>query len=168
MVVSARGNTASLLTLLEALAQQTLTDFEAVIVDNDPPGPVRPIGQALDGSGPWPFTLRVLFEPLPGLSAGRNRGICAARGRFVAITDPDIVPEPGWLQALVACAEQEDVFAVGGRTAVEYPEGRWCRCRRRCGSATAPSSGPTAGRWPRGRTGSPAATCSSTVGRRLS
>lgn len=123
VVVSARGNTASLLNLLEALGQQTLTAFEAVIVDNDPPDPVRPIGRALDGSGPWPFPLRVLYEPQPGLSAGRNRGICAARGRFVAITDPDIVPDPGWLEALVACAEQEGVFAVGGRTIVEYPQG---------------------------------------------
>jgi glycosyltransferase involved in cell wall biosynthesis len=93
-----------------------------VVVDNDPPGPVRPIADAVR-DGDWPFRVRVLYEPTPGLSAGRNRGICAARGRYVAITDPDITPEPQWLQTLVTAIEEEDVFAVGGRTVVDYPGG---------------------------------------------
>ncbi|MFI9617102.1 glycosyltransferase [Streptomyces sp. NPDC052023] len=125
VVVSARGNTQSVRNLLDALAQQTLptAQLEAVIVDNDLPGPVRPIADAVRDSD-WPFTVRVLYEPTPGLSAGRNRGICAARGRYVAVTDPDITPEPGWLQALVTAIEEEDVFAVGGRTHVTYPGGQ--------------------------------------------
>ncbi|MDH6604504.1 glycosyltransferase involved in cell wall biosynthesis [Streptomyces sp. SAI-208] len=125
VVVSARGNTAGLKSLLAALSQQTLpaARFEAVIVDNDLPGPIRPIADAIR-DGDWPFTVRVLYEPTPGLSAGRNRGICAARGQYVAITDPDITPEPGWLQALVTAIEEEKVFAVGGRTHVTYPGGQ--------------------------------------------
>ncbi len=124
VVVSVRGNTAQLRNLLDALARQSLaTDrFEAVVVDNDLPGPVRPIANGVR-EGTWPFAVRVLYEPTPGLSAGRNRGICAARGRYVAITDPDITPEPEWLQALVTAIEEEKVFAVGGRTIVEYPGG---------------------------------------------
>jgi len=124
VVVSARGNTARLRNLLDALARQSLPAdrFEAVVVDNDLPGPVRPIAEAVR-DGDWPFAVRVLYEPTPGLSAGRNRGICAARGRYVAITDPDITPEPEWLRTLVAAIEEEKVFAVGGRTVVEYPGG---------------------------------------------
>ncbi|WP_158575923.1 glycosyltransferase [Streptomyces corynorhini] len=124
VVVSARGNTAALRNLLDALARQSLpaAELEAVVVDNDPPGPVRPVADAVRG-GDWPFRVRVLYEPTPGLSAGRNRGICAARGRYVAITDPDITPEPEWLQTLVTAIEEEKVFAVGGRTVVEYPGG---------------------------------------------
>ena len=99
-----------------------VTALEAVVVDNDPPGPARPIAAVLRENS-WPFRLRVLYEPTPGLSAGRNRGICAARGRYVAITDPDITPEPQWLQALVTAAREEKVFAVGGRTVVDYPGG---------------------------------------------
>ncbi|MFD7409225.1 glycosyltransferase [Streptomyces sp. NPDC059866] len=125
VVVSARGNTQSVRNLLNALAQQTLpaAQLEAVVVDNDPPGPVRPIAEAVRDVD-WPFPVRVLYEPTPGLSAGRNRGICAARGQYVAITDPDITPEPGWLQALVNAIEEEKVFAVGGRTNVTYPGGQ--------------------------------------------
>ncbi|MFE2534948.1 glycosyltransferase [Streptomyces sp. NPDC059371] len=125
VVVSACGNTRKIRKLLDALAQQTLptAQFEAVVVDNDRPGPIRPIQDAIR-DGNWPFTVRVLYEPTPGLSAGRNRGICAARGPYVAITDPDITPDPDWLQALLAAIEEEQVFAVGGRTTVEYPGGQ--------------------------------------------
>ncbi|GAB3162289.1 hypothetical protein GCM10027258_81130 [Amycolatopsis stemonae] len=125
IVVSARGNTAAVRSLLDALAAQTLPAgrMEAVVVDNDLPGPVRPIAEIARDAGTWPMPVRVLYEPTPGLSAGRNRGICAARGRYVAITDPDITPEPGWLKTLLAAVEQEQVFAVGGRTIVDYPQG---------------------------------------------
>ncbi|MFC5201369.1 glycosyltransferase [Streptomyces kaempferi] len=125
VVVSARGNTENIRSLLDTLAQQTLpaAQLEALVVDNDPPGPVRPIADAVR-DGNWPFPVRVLYEPTPGLSAGRNRGICAARGTYIAITDPDITPEPGWLQALVTAIEEEQVFAVGGRTHVTYPGGQ--------------------------------------------
>ncbi|MFE1987655.1 glycosyltransferase [Streptomyces mirabilis] len=125
VVVSARGNTQHVRNLLDALAQQTLSAdlLEAVVIDNDLPGPVRPVTGAVR-DGIWPFAMRVLYEPTPGLSAGRNRGICAARGRYVAVTDPDITPEPGWLSTLVTAIEEEKVFAVGGRTDVLYPGGQ--------------------------------------------
>ncbi|WP_331740637.1 glycosyltransferase (plasmid) [Streptomyces sp. NBC_00015] len=125
VVVSARGNTQHIRNLLDALAQQTLSAdlVEAVVVDNDLPGPVRPVADAVR-DGNWPFAVRVLYEPTPGLSAGRNRGICAARGRYIAVTDPDITPEPAWLSTLVTAIEEEKVFAVGGRTDVAYPGGQ--------------------------------------------
>ncbi|MGH3245682.1 MAG: glycosyltransferase family 2 protein [Trebonia sp.] len=124
VVVSARGNAGSLAALLTALAGQAieLTGVEAVIVDNDPPGHGRVAAQV--AARGWPFPVRVLAEPRPGLSAGRNRGICAARGEFIALTDPDIVPAPGWLASLLAAAREENAFAVGGRTTVRYAEGQ--------------------------------------------
>lgn len=93
-----------------------------VAVDNDPPGTRRPIA-AVVGQARTLFELRVVHEPEPGLSAGRNRGICAARGRYIAVTDPDITPDPDWLATLVDTADTEGVFAVGGRTTVDYAEG---------------------------------------------
>jgi GT2 family glycosyltransferase len=125
VVVSVRGNAGSLAALLAALAGQEtgLADMEAVIVDNDPPGPDRPATRAAAARA-WPFPVRVVAEPRPGLSAGRNRGICAARGDYIAITDPDIVPAPGWLRALLTAAREEQAFAVGGRTTVDYTGGQ--------------------------------------------
>ncbi|ALO99898.1 hypothetical protein SHL15_8977 [Streptomyces hygroscopicus subsp. limoneus] len=125
MVVSARGSTANVRGLLNALAAQTLPgeQMEAVVADNDLPGPVRPVADAVRDGG-WPFPVRVLYEPTPGLNAGRNRGICAARGRYIAITAPTSPRERGWLQALVGAIEEEKAFAVGGRTIVQYPGGQ--------------------------------------------
>lgn len=124
VVVSARGNTTAIRVLLGALARQSLPGelLEVVLVDNDLPGPVRPIADGVRDTA-CPFPVRVLYEPTPGLSAGRNRGICAARGRYIAITDPDITPDPRWLQTLLTAVEEEKVFAVGGRTVVDYPGG---------------------------------------------
>ncbi|WP_181800355.1 glycosyltransferase [Streptomyces ipomoeae] len=152
VVVSARGNTQNVRDLLDALAKQTLsaTQMEAVVVDNDLPGPVRPIADAVR-DGDWPFPVRVLYEPTPGLSAGRNRGICAARGQYVAITDPDITPDPGWLQALVTAIEEETVFAVGGRTDVEYPGGQvtaLTKALRECHGAVDWPEGREVAEWP--------------------
>lgn len=124
VVVSARGNAMAVRQLLDALARQSLPvdQMEVIVVDNDLPGPHRPLRGVLSG-GAWPFAWRMLYESLPGLSAGRNRGICAARGEYIAITDPDITPEPQWLATLLAAVQEEGVFAVGGRTIVEYPQG---------------------------------------------
>ncbi|WP_108999228.1 glycosyltransferase [Streptomyces rishiriensis] len=97
--------------------------MEAVVVGSDLPGPVRPVADAVR-DGDRPFPVRVLYEPTPGLSAGRNRGICAARGRYSAITDPDITSASGRLQALADAIEEEKVFAVGGRTTVQHPGGQ--------------------------------------------
>lgn len=124
VVVSARGNGQSVRVLLARLAEQTLPPerIEAVIVDNDPLRRRGAVRTAVE-SGSWPFPVRVLHEPRPGASGGRNRGIRAARGRFVALTDPDITPRPGWLEALVSAAVAEGAAVVGGKVVTFYPDG---------------------------------------------
>jgi hypothetical protein len=125
VVISARGNAGSLTALLAALSGQTIApaETEVVIVDNDPPGRAGQAGQ-IAAVRAWPFPVRVVGETRPGLSAGRNRGICAARGDYIALTDPDIIPDPGWLNGLLTAAREENAFAVGGRTSVQYTEGQ--------------------------------------------
>jgi glycosyltransferase involved in cell wall biosynthesis len=41
----------------------------------------------------------LLTEPRPGSYRARNTGLAAATGAFVAFTDADCIPTPGWLEA---------------------------------------------------------------------
>jgi GT2 family glycosyltransferase len=49
-----------------------------------------------------------------GPAAARNRGSLAARGRFLAFTDDDCAPAPGWLSALMARLKTDPDAMIGG------------------------------------------------------
>ncbi|RKG77584.1 glycosyltransferase family 2 protein [Corallococcus sp. CA049B] len=88
-VVIATYNRLPLITrLLQQLAGQTLPpeDFEVVVVDD---------GSASDVKGPLsalklPYTLRVEVQQNAGAAAARHRGVLAARGATVLVTDDDM------------------------------------------------------------------------------
>jgi glycosyltransferase involved in cell wall biosynthesis len=83
---------------LRALAQQgyPAEQFEVIAVDN---GSTPLVARALAAQYP-----RVVFahEPTPGSYAARNRGIQLARGKIIAFTDSDCIPDPDWIESGVA------------------------------------------------------------------
>ena len=73
-------------------------DFEVLVVDNRPsdPSTKQAVAELEDPR------LRVVDEPVKGLSAARNRGVVEARHDVVAFTDDDVVVDPQWLRWLTA------------------------------------------------------------------
>jgi glucosyl-dolichyl phosphate glucuronosyltransferase len=49
-----------------------------------------------------------------GLSGARNTGIDRAEGDVVVFLDDDAYADPGWLQSLLACYDDESVLGAGG------------------------------------------------------
>lgn len=85
-----------------SLRAQTLTDFEALVVDDG----------STDGSGDvaavaWGDDLRfrLIRQGNAGLSAARNAGLALARGQWLAFLDGDDAYEPGFLHTLLRGAQ---------------------------------------------------------------
>jgi glycosyltransferase involved in cell wall biosynthesis len=97
VVVCTLGREPRLRGTARAVLEQTHRNLEFVVVDNDPASG-RTSGLLADIHDP---RLRVVTQPVPGLSAARNAGLEAARGRLVAYTDDDAVPEETWVERLV-------------------------------------------------------------------
>lgn len=112
----------SLRRLLTALAEGT----------GPAPGRVLVVDDRGDRTGPLPLPEGggIEVEVVPGRAAGpaaaRNLGWRRATAGWVAFLDDDVVPEPGWSEALVRDLEglPDDVAASQGRVRVPMPAGR--------------------------------------------
>jgi glycosyltransferase involved in cell wall biosynthesis len=83
---------------LQALAAQTDTDFELLVVDNGSTDDTAAIARAFVA----PFPVHVLVEPEKGVGCAVDTGFrhaIAAGATMLARTDADCLPRPGWLAA---------------------------------------------------------------------
>jgi succinoglycan biosynthesis protein ExoM len=90
---------APLARLLESLARQKLppgVGVEVIVVDDDPDGSAAPVARRF-AEGPHP--VHYLVGGQRNLARARNRGVEAARGRWLAFVDDDEVAAEGWLAA---------------------------------------------------------------------
>ena len=100
---------------LDALTrQQGDLDYEIVVSDNMSPSGEAAVLAAIAGRA------RLVFASRKGAGPARNVGVAQSRGRILAFTDCDCVPEPGWLAAGIAALEKHDF--VGGRMTVSVPD----------------------------------------------
>lgn len=108
--------------LLDALRRQDLAAerYEVIVVDPGADGTHRLLEEA---AVDWPAApaLRVVRGPLrEGPAAKRNLGASLARGRVLAFTDSDCLPEAGWLSRGLAAVDRGSQLVQG---AVMPPEG---------------------------------------------
>jgi glycosyltransferase involved in cell wall biosynthesis len=97
---------------LTALSQQTYPSerFEVIVADNDSPEGIDAVVNIIAGRA----QIVVVKERGPGLA--RNGGVTKARGRYLAFTDSDCVPEPQWLAEGLTALRKFDF--VGGEVNV--------------------------------------------------
>lgn len=93
---------------LAALGAQTFTDFEVILVDNRQGEASREVE---DGQHGLRIRRIVNFEN-QGFATAANQGIRAGSGEYVALLNDDTKPAPGWLEALVRAARNEQAGAV--------------------------------------------------------
>ena len=98
---------------LSALAaQRCQAPWEVVVVDDGSPEPLDSIAEAFHER----LDLRIERQGNAGPARARNRGVAVARGRFIAFTDDDCLPEPDWLGALLRREALAPGAMVGGTT----------------------------------------------------
>ncbi|WP_436698167.1 HAD-IIIA family hydrolase [Nocardioides sp. BYT-33-1] len=115
----------SLQLLLAALARQERPVTFPVVVVDDRPGGADLDASTLDPTGR--LDLWVLRSGGGGPARARNRGWRHARTPWVSFLDDDVVPGPGWSEALLddlAHAEACGYAASQARLVVPPPEGR--------------------------------------------
>ncbi|MEO7793596.1 MAG: glycosyltransferase family A protein [Thermoanaerobaculia bacterium] len=109
VIVRTRDRPALLAEALSSLSEQTLRDFETVVVAD---GGARPPAEILEPApGEGGLTL-IHRSPPHGRARALNAGLDAARGRFIAYLDDDDLFLPGHLETLARFLEGSDVYRV--------------------------------------------------------
>lgn len=97
---------------IESVLGQTFTDFEFIIVDN---GSTDQSGAIADQYAAKDERIRVIHKECGNIGSGRNAGLDAAAGEYIAFIDDDDWCEPDFLEFLYNLAEENsaDVTICG-------------------------------------------------------
>lgn len=99
----------SLFDTVRTVLSQSHGNIELLVVDNRPHrGLAARLLAAIDDA-----RLSVLEQPIPGVSAARNKGHHGARGRIVAFTDDDALPDSDWISGIVHSFHADETGSVG-------------------------------------------------------
>ncbi|MBB4285512.1 glycosyltransferase family 2 protein [Roseospira goensis] len=96
---------------LDHLAAQDWRDFEVVLVENGTGG--ADWARAEADRRAFPITVLTPRRNL-GFAAGNNLAARHARGRWLALLNPDAFPDPDWLSALMAAAARHPAGTAFG------------------------------------------------------
>jgi len=97
---------------IESILYQTFQDFEFIIVDN---GSTDRSGQIADEYASNDSRIQVIHRSRGNIGSGRNTGLDAAKGEYIAFIDDDDWAEPDFLEFLynLAVENRADVSICG-------------------------------------------------------
>lgn len=107
IVIPAHNEEKNLRECLESLKKQTYTPIEVIVADN---GSTDDTGRIAKEEGAI-----VVYEPMAGVCAARQKGSERATGSIIVSTDADTVFSPTWIQTIAETFEKDKkIVAVGG------------------------------------------------------
>jgi succinoglycan biosynthesis protein ExoM len=115
-----------LISSYKTLIEPENVELSFVIIDNDVTPSSQELVEAAAKDFPWP--LRYVHEPDPGIPIARNRGLKAAgREGYLAFVDDDETVTANWLVELYRVAKETNATFVQGpvRMTVDRAEDRW-------------------------------------------
>ena len=107
---------------VDALARQSSSEFEVIIVENG-----ERSDRTLEVLNRYRKAMAVSYRFIPqcGLNRARNRGVQACRAPIIALLDDDCIPERDWIMGIVnAHGRFPGVGVIGGRVLLTFEEPR--------------------------------------------
>lgn len=155
LIIPTHNRAASLIRLLESVVRQTADPalWECVVVDNASTDDTAARFAAFAAAHPQ-LGLRMVYEPQPGVSHARNRGLREARAGLLAWADDDELLNEGFIEAYLDFFDRHPEAAVaGGGVIAEYTAGRprWMSRYTEMPIANPIDFGPVVRPFPRGR-----------------
>lgn len=95
---------------LESIYAHTTMPFELVYVDGNSPAKVRRYLEEQAKAKQF-YLIRTPYYLYP--NQARNLGLAQVKTPYVVFIDNDVVVTPGWIEALVQCAEETNATVVG-------------------------------------------------------
>ena len=114
VVIPALNAASTIEACLAALAAQTVTPGEVIVVDDGSTDSTPEIARRMGAE--------VITQDRGGAGAARNRGAKAARGKLLLFTDADCAPVGDWVERLVERLDDDGVVAARGVTTSVQPE----------------------------------------------
>ena len=107
VVIPVYNGESTLTDCLRALKMQSMPAelFEVIVVNDGSTDKSSDIAST--------FNVRIIETKNNGAPAGRNKGILAAKGKWVAFTDCDCIPSRMWLTRLLASVESNKTEPIG-------------------------------------------------------
>lgn len=124
VILATRNRAALTAQAIASVQAQVLTNWELIVVNDGSTDETAAVLDALV-AGPSPDArIRIIHLPHGGVSAARNKGLAAARGKFVAFLDSDNLLYPAFLAAAArVLAADGQLPAVYGALVTEVHAG---------------------------------------------
>lgn len=113
IVICTRNRAETLRDCLSALAKQKgISQAQVIVVDNNSTDHTGAVVRLFQDTFP---NLRHVSEPRPGVANVRNAGFENATTEYLAYLDDDVIPQPGWLEAILETFEATGADLVTGK-----------------------------------------------------